>query len=503
MRFFYCLMILILITGLHGQNRPFPQALNYPNTIKPSHVSQTSMNTAVAAYYDYWKTAYLRPSNGNTPGGYFVFYEPFSGYKTVSEAHGYGMIIMALMAGQEDSAKVYFDGMYHMYRDHPSQTNNHLMSWIISDDENPAQGDNNATDGDMDIAYALLLANDQWGSGGDINYLAEAQRIINNGLKASNTNNHRTMLGDWWIFGSWDWGTRSSDWMPGHFRAYQAATGDHFWNEMADTVYSLIDRVSAAYSPITGLMPDFIDGHPPAPAPPFFLESEFDGAYNWNACRFPWRIAADYAHYGTNDAKTALNKILTWLKGDTGNNPGNIKPGYHLDGSAIPNRPYTATAYIAPMVAACIVDANHQIYLNIGWNNIVDNQEGYYSDTVNLLCMLLISGNWWSYNSNTTALPVSPTIPSKTELIGNYPNPFNPTTNIGFRIAGFGFVELEIYDVTGRMVKTLVNENLAAGSYTVQWNATNNAGQKVGSGLYFYKIQAGELTQVRRMMLIK
>ncbi len=503
MRVFYSLIFLLLITGLHGQNRPFPQELNYPNTIKPDHISQSAMNTAVAAYYDYWKNAYLQPSNGNTPGGYFIFYEPFAGYKTVSEAHGYGMMILALMAGEEDSARVFFDGMYNMYNDHRSHTNSNLMSWIISDDENPAEGDNNATDGDMDIAYALLLANDQWGSEGDINYLAEAQRIINSGLKASNTNNHRTMLGDWWIFGSWHWGTRSSDWMPGHFRAYQAATGDHFWNEMADTVYSLIDRITTNYSPNTGLMPDFVDGNPPAPAPPFFLEGEFDGAYNWNACRFPWRIAVDYAHYGTSDAKTALNKILNWLKGATGNNPWNIKPGYNLDGSAIPNRPYTATAYTAPMIAACIADANHQTYLNLGWNNIVDNQEGYYSDSINLLCLLLISGNWWSYNSNVTALPVSPVVPNKTELLGNYPNPFNPATTIKYRLAAGGEISIKIYNMLGQEITTLVEGFREAGTHSVNWQGKNRQGETVASGLYFYRLTSGQFSQSKKMLFLE
>lgn len=55
------------------------------------------------------------------------------------------------------------------------------------------------------IAYALLLAHDQWGSDGEINYLIEANRIIINGLKTSNTKNYRMMLGDWWIYGDWEW----------------------------------------------------------------------------------------------------------------------------------------------------------------------------------------------------------------------------------------------------------------------------------------------------------
>ena len=88
-------------------------------------------------------------------------------------------------------------------------------------------------------------------------------------------------------------------------------------------------------------------------------------------------------------------------------------------------------------------------------------------------------------------------------LSQNYPNPFNPTTNIRFRIAEFGFVELKIYDVGGRLVKTLVSENRAAGFHSAQWDASNQSGEKVASGTYFYKLQAGASVQIRKMIVMK
>ncbi len=99
-------------------------------------------------------------------------------------------------------------------------------------------------------------------------------------------------------------------------------------------------------------------------------------------------------------------------------------------------------------------------------------------------------------------------IPEQFELLQNYPNPFNPVTNIGFRIppggrSDFGFIELAIYDVTGRLVKMLVSENRAPGVYTEQWDATNQAGEKVGSGVYFYRLKTGAFQQVRKMLLMK
>lgn len=93
--------------------------------------------------------------------------------------------------------------------------------------------------------------------------------------------------------------------------------------------------------------------------------------------------------------------------------------------------------------------------------------------------------------------------PETFSLAQNYPNPFNPSTNIAFQIGNPAFVELKVYDISGRLVKTLVNENRAAGNYTEQWDGSNSIGQKVGSGIYFYQIKAGEFQQIKKMMLVK
>ncbi len=94
-------------------------------------------------------------------------------------------------------------------------------------------------------------------------------------------------------------------------------------------------------------------------------------------------------------------------------------------------------------------------------------------------------------------------LPQVFVLEQNYPNPFNPTTNIGFRMSDVGFVQLAIYDITGQLVRTLVNEHRAAGNYTVSWDATNDFGAKVASGVYLYKLQAADFVQVKKMVLLK
>jgi endo-1,4-beta-D-glucanase Y len=383
-------------------NRPFPQNINYPGTIKPNHISQAEINNSIQAYYDYWKNKYVKESNGVTPGGgYYVFTRGTGGSGneiTTSEAHGYGMIIFALMAGYDSQAKQYFDGMFNMFDQHRSKDDPDNMSWVIDKSESPSKKEGNATDGDMDIAYALLLAHHQWGSDGRINYLAQAKRTITNGIKESDVclSTKRTLLGSW----STDhFATRTSDWMVDHFKAYREVTGDTFWDDVTSSVYGLIKQITNDYSSGTGLVPDFVVGVTPQPARPKFLEAEHDGYYSWNACRFPWRLATDFAHYGSPQSREAANKMLAWLKDDTSGNPRYIKAGYKLDGTALVG--YGSVAFTSPFIAACIVDRSHQSYLNAGWDVIKDSRESYFEDTVNLLCMLLISGNWWAPTAHT------------------------------------------------------------------------------------------------------
>jgi hypothetical protein len=88
-------------------------------------------------------------------------------------------------------------------------------------------------------------------------------------------------------------------------------------------------------------------------------------------------------------------------------------------------------------------------------------------------------------------------------LMQNYPNPFNPTTQIKYALPQPVDVSIIIYNSLGQRVKTLISQNQAAGNYNVLWDATNDAGQKVGSGLYFYVLQAGEYRAVKKMMLVK
>ena len=89
-------------------------------------------------------------------------------------------------------------------------------------------------------------------------------------------------------------------------------------------------------------------------------------------------------------------------------------------------------------------------------------------------------------------------VPATFRLEQNYPNPFNPTTKVGFRISDFGFVSLKVFDLLGREVAILVNEEKPAGSYEVTWNAAN-----LPSGVYFYQLKAGDFVETKKLVLMK
>ncbi len=93
--------------------------------------------------------------------------------------------------------------------------------------------------------------------------------------------------------------------------------------------------------------------------------------------------------------------------------------------------------------------------------------------------------------------------PASFALEQNYPNPFNPTTSIAFSLPAETFVDLAVYNTMGQRVATLVSSTLPAGRHTVQWSATDDLGRQLSSGLYIYRIAAGEFVQTQKMLLLE
>lgn len=410
---------------------PFPYHVTYTaGSIKPNNQTQSQIDNEVINFYNAWKPVYLKA--GCTSGQYYIEY--VNGNEIcVSEGQGYGMVIVAYMAGYDPNAKTYFDGLYQWYKAHPSTINTTLMNWqqktgCISD------GNDAATDGDLDIAFSLLLADKQWGSGGTINYLQEALNLIA-AIKQSEIYSpvHSTNLGDWALTDpTYKDDTRPSDFMYDHFRSFQNATSDNTWNTVLNECYNLVDSIQTNFSATTGLLPDFVedcDGTP-HPAAANFLEGAEDGFYNYNACRTPWHLGVDYLVNGDVRAKNACDKINTWLKGHTSNNTGNIRSGYKLDGSNISGNNYQDLCFMAPFAVGACVNSVNQTWVNDIWTFLIGQNVAsfdYYNNTIKLLCMIVMAGDYWMPQNVTTAIDHSSM--NKSEVVV-YPNPSSGMFNV-------------------------------------------------------------------------
>ncbi|MEP7142313.1 MAG: glycosyl hydrolase family 8 [Ferruginibacter sp.] len=380
---------------------PFPQHVKYSDgVIKPSHVSQQQMDDSVRSFYNGWKERYINDDAGE--GQYYIWVEgSVKNVQCVSEGQGYGMIIVALMAGYDTAAQNFYNGLFHYYKLHPSKNNSFLMAWAQAKNFKDVDG-SSATDGDMDIAYSLLLANAQWGSKGSINYLGEALSMIAAIMKQEiNPATFSLLLSNSTEPDSRDYfDMRSSDFMPAHFKAFRDASKDILWDRVIDTNYHLFRLLQKKYSVDAGLLPDFIQhiNHMPAPAISNYLESKYDGCYNYNACRVPWRIATDFIIYGDKRSKEIVEKINKWIRETTWDNPDNISAGYTLAGDDIKTRHFEAMSFIASFAVAAMVDPKHQVWLNKLWNYIVSfdlDQYDYYDNSIKMLGMVILSGNYW------------------------------------------------------------------------------------------------------------
>jgi endo-1,4-beta-D-glucanase Y len=497
----------LCLSGLFAQSPrfPFPQHVQYTKgAIKPSTQTQAQLDAAVKSFYDVWKSKYLKP--GCTSGQYYVEYVNGSEI-CVSEGQGYGMVITAYMAGYDTMAKTYYDGLYRWYKANPSTVNPILMNWQ-QNSKCVSDGTDAATDGDLDIAYSLLLADKQWGSSGSINYLSEALAIIN-AIKQSEVYPvvSSLQLGDWAHDDSqYKNDTRPSDFMYDHFRAFNAATNDATWNSVLNECYNLIDTIQTRYSPNTGLIPDFIENcdSVPHPAKSKFLESSDDGYYNYNSCRTPWHFGTDYLLNGDVRAKNDCNKITQWLKKLTSNKVSSIRSGYKLDGSNISGNNYQDMAFMAPFAVGACVDTAHQVWLNDLWNYVttdaVSNSD-YFGNTLKMLCMIVIAGDYWAPQQITDAVGESGNIavPSSYQL-RNFPNPFNPSTTIQFSVPRFEKIQGKIYNLYGKEICTLVDGFTPAGMHVLEWNP---AKQNLASGVYFFRLATGEFQQSIKLVYLK
>lgn len=369
-----------------GVAKTFPHSAKENQTgIRPSKWSQSEINAAVSNSYFYWKAKYLLPS-AKVTGDCKVDFDGKG--TTVSEAMGYGMLLTAYMAGADTNARACFDGLNRFRKRYPSSINPALMCWKIPAKENSVR-DDCATDGDLDMAFALLLAHEQWG---DKAYFVEATNLIHNIRQSLVRADFSLRLGDW---NSAAGQTRPSDFMPTHFSAFHAATGDSVWTNVATKCYVILEELQNHFAPTTGLVPDFAVATNGRwrPAKANFLEGEHDGEFSYNACRVPWRIGWAAVADHDDRAQRILERFMAWTKQQAAS-PEKFKAGYRLDGTRSRSGNFDTACFISPTGVAAMACSN-QVWLDQTFNYAMKRKEGYYEDSVNLLCLLVMSGKAW------------------------------------------------------------------------------------------------------------
>jgi subtilisin family serine protease len=178
--------------------------------------------------------------------------------------------------------------------------------------------------------------------------------------------------------------------------------------------------------------------------------------------------------YVANELAVRINIPTFWLTVDPMS--GNNNPGESSD--------FTVT-----FDASELDLGEYTGYLRIDSNDPAD-------PTVTVGCTLVVE-------EQTGIDDASTEIPAAFSLDQNYPNPFNPATDIGFALPSQAEVELVVYDMLGRQVRSLVNGKMEAGYHSVTWDGTDNNGRSVSSGVYFYSIKAGDFSQSQKMIMLK
>jgi endo-1,4-beta-D-glucanase Y len=343
-----------------GGPHPFPQGRTSGQCQITNHATAAA---AVQSAYDYFKTNFVVSA---TPG--LRVSRPTNSNDTVSEGIAYGMLAAVYM-----NDRPVFDGIWAFAQ--AKFDANGMMHWRINADGSVASdGMGSASDADLDMAWALIMASAQWQSGA---YLDAAKRMIN-AMYLHNIGSDGMLLpGDNW--GATD-RTFPDYFSPAYMRVFATLTNNTNWSgPIIDKNYQILADVSGMH----GLVPDSTT-----------RSYVHMGAYGYDACRTPWRIAMDYCFNGEPRAKAYLDKIGAFF---TSQLPvTNFGDGYSLTGQKSVN--YVSMAFIGTAGVAGM--AGFPQLLNDAFTYGATGTGGntqYYQQSLRLMTMLMMSGNFLDY----------------------------------------------------------------------------------------------------------
>lgn len=321
--------------------------------------------------YDSWKSSYVTTAS---PG--LRVRRPENNNDTVSEGIGYGMLAAVYLNDQGT-----FDGLWAFTKAHLDVDG--LMNWHLNADGSTASGGaGSATDADEDIAFALLMASDQWKGA---TYLSDGVAMVGNIRNFELFTDGSIQNGDAWNSKN----TLYPDYFsPAYYRVFARATNDPYWS---GTVIDQGYKHLAALTGTAGLIPNSTN-----------LQNALDAGscsgcdlkYGYDACRTPWRIGMDYCWNNEPRALAYLMAIGGYFK----NNGGIAGIG---DGYTSPNGPKTGfnqnSAFAGPVGVAGMVAGFGTVRDDAFMFNPADNNS-YFAQSLRVLSMLMMSGNLLDYS---------------------------------------------------------------------------------------------------------
>lgn len=378
-----------------GVNFPFPQNRQLAGCSYPSGY----LNSDVTAAYEQWKTETVTSAGAggslrvqrlstdgvddNRPAG-----------STVSEGIGYGMLIAVYMGDQ-----ALFDGLWKYEQAHLDDKG--LMNWAVDATGN-ATGQGAATDADEDMAFALVMADRQWGGQGTIGkpYLQAAKDQIQAIWQNEIMDGKLPRNGDGW--GDWH-NLNISYFAPAYYRVFKAVDGNAGWDDVIKTVYDTITNALASGqgNETNGLVPAWCDSMGAAVGgQPYY--------YQYDSCRTPFRIGLDWCLFGEPRARDYVAKTSAFFSGI---GVGNIVDGYDLNGTphagANPVSVGQSAAFIGPAGVGAMANATYQSFLNAAYGKVATRKlmvgGAYYEESWTVMSLLMMTGNFLDYTALTPA----------------------------------------------------------------------------------------------------
>jgi endo-1,4-beta-D-glucanase Y len=392
---------------------PFPQNRQSPHCTYPSAYDNNDVKTVYAA----WK-ADLVTSDG--AGGNLRVKRPaepgLQQNSTVSEGIGYGMLIAVYMDDQS-----LFDGLWKYEQAHTWQscpiggggcTGTTLMNWYIAADGTVASqssvgqdGTGAATDADEDMAFALVMADKQWGGQGSLSksYLDTAKQLLGDIWKYEIDNNRLPKNGSSW---GGDNSLNISYFAPAYYRVFANVTGESRWGkDVVDYIYTVIgNNLNDSNGNTTnGLVPAFSQANgSPAQSSPGQGALAFN--YQYDSCRTPFRIGLDACWTAEPRAIDYVSKTSGFFGGI---GAAKIVDGYALNGTPMAQYPdkYNglSAAFIGPAGVGAMSSSANQSFIDDVWGLVRQNNMWcggqYYDESWTMMSMLMMSGNFIDYTS--------------------------------------------------------------------------------------------------------